>query len=230
MSANSAHLAHHFDDAEQQFTAARLGMWAFLATEVLFFGGLFAGYTVYRYWYPDAFEVGSHRLDVWLGGINTAVLLTSSLTMALAVRAAQTNDSRGTVQFLGWTIVLGSVFLGIKGYEYYHKFEERLVPGPSFSLGASHNGTAAEDVATETPTRSVDPRQVELFFSFYFAMTGLHAVHMVIGIGVLAVLVLKARRGTFSSAYYTPIEMSGLYWHFVDIVWVFLFPLLYLIR
>jgi cytochrome c oxidase subunit 3 len=225
MIANSSHLAHHFDDAEQQFTAARLGMWAFLATEVLFFGGLFAGYTVYRFWYPDAFEEGSHRLDVWLGAINTAVLLTSSLTMALAVRAAQTNDTPEIVRFLAWTIVLGSLFLGIKGYEYFHKFQENLVPGPAFSLGESHRSTTAD-----VPTEEVNPGHVELFFSFYFAMTGLHAVHMVIGIGILIVLLVAARRETFSAGYYTPLEMSGLYWHFVDIVWVFLFPLLYLIR
>jgi cytochrome c oxidase subunit 3 len=226
MTATSTQLAHHFDDAEQQFTAARLGMWAFLATEVLFFGGLFAGYTVYRFWYPDAFEYGSHHLDVWLGTINTAVLLTSSLTMALAVRAAQINDSPGIVRSLVWTIVLGSVFLGIKGYEYYHKFQEHLVPGPSFSLIDSHGASRAASASDE----QVHPGHVELFFSFYFAMTGLHAVHMVIGLGILAGLMFAARRATFSSDYYTPIEMSGLYWHFVDIVWVFLFPLLYLIR
>jgi cytochrome c oxidase subunit 3 len=245
MSTTTAHLAHHFDDADQQYDAASLGMWLFLATEVLFFGGLFAGYAMYRFWYPDAFATGSHRLDLWLGAINTAVLLTSSLTMALAVHAAQTSDRRGTVQFLGWTILLGSVFLGVKAYEYHHKFVEHLVPGRSFSLTAGHEAndevrmTNDEGQSTESairhssfdiPALPLDPGHVELFFSFYFAMTGLHATHMVIGIAILGVLLVAARRGAFSADYFTPIEMTGLYWHFVDIVWVFLFPLLYLIR
>ena len=224
MSTASAHLAHHFDDIEQQTDAATLGMWLFLSTEVLFFGGMFAGYSLYRFWYPHAFEVGSHMLDIWLGAINTMVLLTSSLTMALAVHAAQSNDSRGTAKFLGWTILLGSVFLGIKAYEYTHKFEEHLVPGTSFSITEAAHHLPAEMV------RDVNPDHVQLFFSFYFAMTGLHATHMVIGIAILGVLVWMARREKFSSAYYTPVELTGLYWHFVDIVWVFLFPLLYLIR
>jgi cytochrome c oxidase subunit III len=224
MSVATAHLAHHFDDARQQNDAATIGMWLFLATEVLFFGGMFAGYTLYRYWYPEAFEIGSHRLDWLLGSFNTAVLLTSSLTMALAVHAAQSNDNRGTVKFLAWTMLLGSVFLGVKAYEYHHKFVEHLVPGRYFSLSAGHDALAAE----HDPT--VPEGNVELFFSFYFAMTGVHALHMVIGIAVLAVLLVAARRNTFSDKYFTPVENTGLYWHFVDIVWVFLFPLLYLIR
>jgi cytochrome c oxidase subunit III len=230
MTATATHLAHHFDDSDQQFEAASLGMWVFLATEVLFFGGLFAGYSLYRYWYPAEFELGSHQLDFWLGTTNTAVLLTSSLTMALAVHAAQTNDRSGLVRFLTATIVLGSVFLGIKSYEYYHKFEERLVPGRSFSLSEAHvhqTNVGPRGDATET---NIIPRHVELFFSFYFAMTGVHAAHMVIGIAVLFVLLAAARRGVFTSEYFTPVENTGLYWHFVDIVWVFLFPLLYLIR
>jgi cytochrome c oxidase subunit 3 len=234
MSVSATHVAHHFDDAEQQYTAAGLGMWLFLATEVLFFGGLFCGYAQYRYWHPAEFAAGSHRLDLWLGTTNTAVLLTSSLTMALAVHAAQTNDRRGTVRFLALTMLLGSVFLGIKAYEYNHKFHEHLVPGRSFRLHASH-GSASESESTgaaATPTASgnVDEAPVELFFSFYFGMTGLHALHMVIGVAILGVLLAAAHRGAYSAAYFTPVEMTGLYWHFVDIVWVFLFPLLYLIR
>jgi cytochrome c oxidase subunit 3 len=234
MTAEAAHVAHHFDDAEQQYTAANLGMWLFLATEILFFGGLFAGYAQYRFSYPAEFAAGSLHLDVRLGAINTAVLLTSSLTMALAVRAAQTNDCRGTVRLLAVTIVLGSVFLGIKAYEYYHKYEQHLIPGSSFTLSTPHgDGNTAS--APDTPrvaadASEIDEGPVEIFFSFYFAMTGLHAVHMVIGVAVLGVLLAAARRGAFSSDYFTPVEMSGLYWHFVDIVWVFLFPLLYLIR
>jgi cytochrome c oxidase subunit III len=229
MSATTTHLAHHFDDAEQQFDAAGLGMWAFLATEVLFFGGLFLGYSLYRFWYPAAFELGSHQLDVWLGSINTAVLLASSLTMALAVHAAETDDRPGIVRFLIATILLGSVFLGIKAYEYHHKFEEHLVPGRSFVMPTEHGGESGNMSPAEV-IKEIKPGHVELFFSFYFVMTGVHAAHMVIGIGILLVLLTAARRGTFSGGYFTPIEMTGLYWHFVDIVWVFLFPLLYLIR
>jgi cytochrome c oxidase subunit 3 len=217
MSATTAHLAHHFDDAEQQFDAATLGMWLFLATEIMFFGGLFAGYAMYRYRWTEAFAAASHHLDHWLGAINTGVLLTSSLTMALAVRAAQTSDRRGTARLLGWTILLGSVFLGIKAFEYHHKFEEHLVPGRMFSFLVPEGMDFTEGNA-------------ELFFSFYFAMTGLHAAHMVIGIAILSILLVASRRGAFSAEYFTPVEMTGLYWHFVDIVWVFLFPLLYLIR
>jgi cytochrome c oxidase subunit III len=230
MSATTTHLAHHFDDAEQQFDAAGLGMWAFLATEVLFFGGLFLGYSLYRFWYPEAFEFGSHQLDIWLGTINTGVLLASSLTMALAVHAAETNDRPAIIRFLMATIVLGSVFLGIKAYEYHHKFAENLVPGRHFSveIGSDEQGGATSN--TTGTEKSIDPHHVELFFSFYFAMTGVHAAHMIIGIGILLVLLTSARRGAFSGEYFTPIEMTGLYWHFVDIVWVFLFPLLYLIR
>lgn len=192
-------------------------MWLFLVTEVMFFGGMFTGYTVYRVIHFPSFEEGSRRLDMMLGAINTGVLLTSSLTMALAVHAAQTNNRKGTIRFLIATILFGSVFLGIKSYEYWHKFETNLVPGYSFRLDSLHNPAA-------------DPSRVELFFSFYFAMTGVHALHMLIGIGLLCILIWQASRNAFSSGYFTPVEMTGLYWHFVDIIWVFLFPLLYLVE
>lgn len=214
MSADIEHhpqLAHHFDDIGQQKSAITLGMWLFLAQEVMFFGGLFMAYLTYRTWYPEAFTAGSHHLDITLGGINTAVLILSSLTMALAVRAAQVGNRRAIVAFLAFTIVLGSVFLGIKVVEYSHKIHDHLVPGPHFSF--------------EGPLA----RPVEIFFSLYFAMTGLHALHMVIGIGLLSVLVYLAAKGRFTPDYFSPVEISGLYWHFVDIVWIFLFPLLYLI-
>jgi cytochrome c oxidase subunit III len=230
-------VAHHFDDAEQQYVAAELGMWVFLATEVLFFGGAFCGYALYRYLYQAEFIAGSHRLDVSLGTINTAVLLTSSLTMVLAVHAAQMNRRGALVGFLFLTIVLGAAFLGVKGYEYHHKFEERLVPGRNFSFAHEQPGhesptsiQQAKQAGDAEKQANVNPRNVELFFSFYFAMTGLHALHMIIGIGVLGVLLVAAMRGAFTGGRFTPIEMTGLYWHFVDIVWVFLFPLLYLIR
>ncbi len=206
-------LLHHFDDADQQFEASTLGMWTFLITEIMFFGGLFLGYIVYRSLYPQAFAEASTLLDYRLGAINTAVLICSSLTMVLAVRAAQLGQRRQLIIFLMLTIVLGSSFLVNKGFEYSHKFHEHLVPGPNF--GPSHPLT--------------DPHHSQLFFSFYFGMTGLHALHMVIGIGILAVLVYQSWRGRFSSEYFAPVDITGLYWHFVDIVWIFLFPLLYLI-
>jgi cytochrome c oxidase subunit III len=203
--------AHQFENVEQQHEASWLGMWVFLATEVMFFGGMFTGYAFYRSGYPGAFAAGSNRLDVLLGAINTAVLIASSFTMALAVHAAQQGRRRAIVNCLLLTMLLGTVFLGIKSYEYYEKFVEHLVPGWNFSFEAPFERTA------------------EIFFSFYFAMTGMHALHMIIGIVLLAVIALKARRGRFSAEYYTPVELSGLYWHFVDLVWIFLFPLLYLV-
>jgi cytochrome c oxidase subunit 3 len=205
-------VAHHFDDAEQQREAATLGMWVFLATEVMFFGGLFTAYVAYRALYPDAFGHASDHLDVRLGTTNTAVLITSSLTMALAVRAAQVGEAPARiVRWLAATMALGSTFLVIKLFEYAHKFREGLLPGPTFTYAGP------------------DARQAELFFSLYFGMTGLHAVHMVIGLGLLGWLVREARRGRFGPAFHTPVENCGLYWHFVDIVWIFLFPLLYLV-
>jgi cytochrome c oxidase subunit 3 len=204
-------LRHHFDDMAQQFEASHLGMWIFLITEVMFFGGMFAGYSVYRTLYSAAWADTSQHMDVILGGFNTAVLIGSSLTMVLAVRAAQLGSNRLTAWFLFGTIALGSVFLIVKVFEYGHKWEERLVPGPYFQY--------AEPYAD----------QAQLFFSFYFAMTGMHALHMIVGIAMLLVLVYMARKNRFSSEWYTPVEMIGLYWHFVDIVWIFLFPLLYLI-
>jgi len=209
--AGSTALAHQFDDLEQQQEASIFGMWIFLVTEVMFFGGMFAGYTVYRYRFHEAFEAASNRLDLVLGTVNTAVLILSSLTMAMAVHAAQVNKRRQLVAFLILTMALGSVFLGIKAVEYHHKFEEHLVPGPLFQFAGPQ------------------PEHAPLFFSFYFAMTGFHALHMVIGVGLLAVILWKAQKGRFSSEYYNPVEVSGLYWHFVDIVWIFLFPLLYLV-
>jgi len=204
-------LAHHFDDLAQQKEAATLGMWVFLVTEVLFFGGLFATYSVYRSWYPEAFAAASHEMVVWAGTLNTVVLITSSLTMALAVHAAQLGERRRLLLFLVLTMALGAAFLGVKAFEYYTEFHEHHVPGISFQFEAKYF------------------RHAQLFFSLYFVMTGLHALHMIIGLGVMAVMLWWAWRGIISKEYYGPIEVSGLYWHFVDIVWIFLFPLLYLI-
>ena len=212
--ASPAHpaLAHHFDNLDQQQEAASLGMWVFLLTEILFFGALFLVYTVYRTWYPAAFAAASHHLDIPLGSVNTAVLIGSSLTMALAVHAAQLNSRKGIMLFLILTMILGGVFLGIKGLEYSHKFHEHLIPGPAFQF-------AQPELL----------RPAQIFFSLYFVMTGLHAAHMIIGMGLMVWMLLWAYNGTLGDGYYSPVEVVGLYWHFVDIVWIFLFPLLYLI-
>ena len=205
-------LAHHFDSMAQQSEATTLGMWVFLVTEVLFFGGLFATYMVYRSQFPEAFAAASHELDVTLGTINTVVLITSSLTMALAVHAAQMGQRKLLMTFLILTMILGGVFLGIKSLEYYHKFAEHHVPGADFHF-----------------VEETYAQHAQIFFSLYFVMTGLHAIHMIIGIGIMLVMLWWSWNGTITEEYSSPIEISGLYWHFVDIVWIFLFPLLYLI-
>jgi cytochrome c oxidase subunit 3 len=206
-----AGLAHQFEDLEQQTDASTFGMWVFLLTEIMFFGGLFAGYAVYRSAYPDAFSEGSRHLHVLLGGVNTAVLIFSSLTMALAVRAAQLGKNKAAANYMIATLVLGTVFLVIKGFEYHHKYVEGHIPGPGFVFDGPNSGP------------------VQMFFCFYFVMTGMHALHMVIGAGLLIYFIVQARQGRYTPTYYGPVEVMGLYWHFVDIVWIFLFPLLYLI-
>jgi cytochrome c oxidase subunit III len=222
LSAEHSTLAHHFANLEQQQDASRLGMWTFLLTEVMLFGAVLTGYAVFRAAYPGEFAEASKHLSIVLGGLNTAVLLGSSLTMALAVRAAQTGGRRGTVVFLLATIGLGLVFLGIKAVEWTTDYHEGLIPGIRFDE-AKWEGVKSKD---GTP---LDVGRVKLFFFLYFALTGLHALHMVIGLSVLLVLAGKAGRGRYGPQYYTPVELAGLYWHFVDIVWIFLFPLLYLI-
>lgn len=204
-------LAHHFKSFAQQQEASYLGMWIFLVQEVMFFGGVFTAYIVYRTASPRAFALGSNTLDIKLGAINTAVLIGSSLTMALAVWAAQTGRRKAIVVFILLTIILGGAFLGIKSVEYSHKWHEHHVPGPNFHWeGAESNS-------------------VHMFFNLYFVMTGLHAIHMIVGMGILAVAAVWAWRGAFTPENHNLIEGLGLYWHFVDIVWIFLFPLLYLL-
>ncbi|HET9833958.1 MAG TPA: cytochrome c oxidase subunit 3 family protein [Vicinamibacterales bacterium] len=204
-------LAHQFEDLDQQREVASLGMWLFLVTEILFFGGLFLVYSVYRGWYPEAFAASSHELVVWAGTLNTVVLITSSLTVVLAVHAAHTGHRRALVALLVATIFLGCVFLGVKAFEYRTEYLEHHIPGMGFQFEAKYFLHA------------------QIFFSLYFIMTGLHALHMIIGLGIMSVMVWMSWRGTITPEYYNPIEVSGLYWHFVDIVWIFLFPLLYLI-
>jgi cytochrome c oxidase subunit 3 len=215
-------VAHHFADLEQQRSAHTLGIWLFLASEVLFFGGLFTAYTMMRYSHPAGFVQGSQRLDQYLGGTNTAVLLTSSLTMALAVWSAQRADRRLLQLFLGLTLALGATFLVIKFYEWSLEYHEGLLPGRWFAPTEEGEGTS------DLPHPAL--KGMQLFFVFYFTITGLHALHMIVGIGVLSVQLTLASRGSFGTADYTPIEVAGLYWHFVDIVWIFVFPLLYLLR
>ncbi len=229
--------AHQFEDLEQQRETCTLGMWAFLATEVMFFGGLFTGFLVYRFTSHEAFMRGSHQLNVWLGFLNTFVLLTSSLTVALAVHAGQLGDRRLQVRYLLATLALAFVFLGVKAVEYTEEYHKHLVPGLNFStyaLGLDEpSGPRPPSIANaqQKPLSGNDftAARSEMFFVFYFFMTGLHAIHIVIGIGVFAVITRMAARGRFTPESHLPLELSGLYWHFVDIVWVFLFPLLYLI-
>ncbi len=210
MAERSIYLAEHFETLPQQRQAALLGMWTFLATEVLFFGALFLGYTVYRHADPSAFaEAGRHTLLVY-GTVNTAILLTSSLTMALALHAIQEGKQRPMVLLLLLTACLGACFLVLKGFEYREDILEDLLPGKHFSAKL--------------------PLRAEMFWVFYWAMTGLHAIHVTVGVGLLGVMALLGSRGKYNAGYHTPVEISGLYWHFVDVVWIFLYPLLYLVH
>jgi cytochrome c oxidase subunit 3 len=219
-----AYVEQQFEDIEQQTHTATLGMWAFLATEVLFFGVLFTSYTVYRTRWPEAFRHGSEDLKLWIGGINTAVLLTSSLFMALAVRAAARGENNLVITFLAITIFFGVAFLGFKALEYTLETQEHLVPGINFT-------TIPPDELSKPPSQQHPrPEKERLFMLFYFIMTGFHAIHMLVGIGVLSVLIILTHRRHYSPEYHNPIEIAGLYWHFVDIVWVFLYPVLYLLR
>lgn len=234
--ASTPYLQHHFDSYDQQREATSLGMWMFLVTEVMFFGGLFVAYVIYRMYYPASARIGSHELDITLGAVNTAILIGSSLTMAMAVKMAQLGKRKAIVGFLLATVVLGSAFLGIKYVEYSHKIHEHHYPGTfagySFEFDGEELAHAAQE-ANIDPTKldelGVNEGTVRYFFSLYFCMTGLHALHMVIGIAILLILCIPAWKGVFSWDYHNPVEVTGLYWHFVDIVWIFLFPLLYLL-
>jgi cytochrome c oxidase subunit 3 len=203
-------VVEQFDDMPQQQEASTLGMWTFLATEVLFFGGMFLSYIIYRYAYPVAFAEASKHTIILYGTINTAILLTSSLTMALAVHAAQAGRNKALLGFLLITIFFACCFLVVKGLEYHEDLDEHLWPGNHFRPGL--------------------PAQAQIFWFLYWAMTGLHALHVTIGVVVLSVIAWMAAQRRFSEYYYNPVDISGLYWHFVDIVWIWLYPLLYLIH
>ncbi|MFO0788861.1 MAG: cytochrome c oxidase subunit 3 [Pirellulales bacterium] len=213
-------LQEQFRDFAHQTDTARLGMWLFLATEVMFFGALFVAFGVYRYLYPAAFELASSRLNWQIGTINTLVLLASSFTMVLAVHYARLGNARKIANCLLLTGALGTLFLVLKGYEYYIDYRENLIPGWRFD--------PLEWTAAANDNADLRPGNVELFLILYWVMTLIHAVHLTIGIALMLLLAGMALRGRFSTEYYTPVDVAGLYWHFVDVVWIFLLPLLYL--
>jgi cytochrome c oxidase subunit III len=231
-----------FKTLEQQKDSANLGMWIFLVTEVMFFGGIMLVYTLNRHVYFPAFAMGSNTLSLKLGGINTLVLLASSFTMAMAVWSAQVGKKQLISMFLVLTVLLGFVFFGIKYVEYAQKFHHHLVPGRSFDISyCSNNPDKCSDISAEEmeverdllkKTLALDPdlnAHAQLYYSAYFGMTGLHALHMIIGAGLLFWLLKNSLTGIYTPQWNTPVDTVGLYWHFVDIVWIFLFPLLYLI-
>jgi cytochrome c oxidase subunit 3 len=236
------HVAHQFDDADQQKDAVTLGMWAFLATEVLFFGGIIGAYVIYRHAFFAEFRWGSLRMEESLGVLNTFILLTSSLTVALAVRAAAMSQRKFMVAMLLVTMVLGAAFVVVKGFEYKAEYDHGLMPAINWDPvgGLTHTAEHYESIGKPEKAaeyrkaleefRQIDPNRAQMFFVFYFVMTMIHATHMVVGLGVFAVLAYKGWRGKYDADYHNPVEMGGLYWHFVDIVWIFLLPLLYLIR
>lgn len=274
---HDAHVAHHFDGPQHQFDSGKLGIWAFLGQEVLFFSALFVAYIVFRYNHPEVFAYAHKYLDVKYGAINTIVLIFSSLSAAWAVRAAQKNQNKLLIACLATTILCACGFLGIKYIEYKHKFHIGTVYGCKFSpsetpdgtridwpkakagqcaaLGASEariiketplpvskGGTAAEPGSAEALAAiaeadkhsshysTLPPPNTSMFFSIYFAMTGLHGIHVLVGIGVFIWLLVRACKGHFSEAYYGPVDFAALYWHIVDLIWIYLFPLLYLIH
>ncbi len=245
-------VAHHFNNMGQQQSTVRLGMWLFLVTEVLFFGGAFCAYTAYRIWYPKDFEAGSAALNVGIASVNTFLLLTSSLTITLAIRAAYTSNRKGLIRNLILTTLLGAVFLGLKAREYQLDYVEGLIPG-----NTALTAEAAENVIKEkaknpeylvnnfnenlkvvlhhNPTfkgeagKDYDPNRVQLFFMFYYGITGLHVLHMLVGLGLLTWQIILAYMGFFDfKSRYIYVETLSLYWHFVDMVWMFVLPLLYL--
>jgi cytochrome c oxidase subunit III len=213
-------LLHHFATEEQQRDASNLGMWVFLGTEVMFFGGMFCAYLIYRLKYFGDFGAASKTLNAGLGATNTAVLICSSLTVVLAVWAAQTARRTLLIGSLILTLILGCAFLGIKADEYAEKFEKHHVPGASFQFNETIPGH---------PDQHANPAHAQIYFALYFIMTGLHALHMIIGLGIFTWLLVMAWKGRFTPEYNTPVEIGGLYWHFVDLIWIYLFPLLYLI-
>jgi cytochrome c oxidase subunit III len=262
--AHPPHLAHHFDSPRQQSESSKLGMWLFLSTELLLFGGLFCAYAVYRSNHPEVFIYAHRYLDKTLGAVNTAILICSSFTVAWAVRCAQRGRNRAVVVLLALTILCAFGFLGIKGVEYERKWKEGLLWGrhyrPHVEQGEALRPAAGATLPTPAPARKGDeastialapagpgglapgpdapvdghagevPENVQTFFAVYFAMTGLHGLHVIAGMVLLAIMAVRARRGEFGPDYFAPVDLAGLYWHLVDLIWIYLFPLLYLIH
>ena len=219
------YLRHHFATVEQQRETVSFGMWLFLLTEIMFFGGLFMAYLLYRNWYYEAFVSGSNTLSIPLGTTNTAVLIFSSFTMAMGVYSAETRNRKRLITYLLLTIVLGTVFLGIKAVEYHAKYVEHHIPGANFSVEDFVHPSDPRD----RPLAPDMAQHAQIYFFLYFAMTGMHALHMIIGVSILLALLYRAYQGAYVNGHSSTIDNFGLYWHFVDIVWIFLFPLLYLI-
>jgi cytochrome c oxidase subunit 3 len=226
-----AYQRHHFESVEQQFDTTNFAMWLFLLTEVMFFGGLFTAYLILRNWYYPAFVAGSHQLNIGWGTANTAVLITSSFTMAMGVWNAEMKRKGGLLLCLWLTFFLGLVFLGIKTIEYHEKWEKHHIPGIRYSLKSFVDPASDPDIAQygDKPLAADMAAKTELYFFLYFAMTGMHALHMIIGIAILGFMIVRAKQGAYTTGHVTFVENFGLYWHFVDIIWIFLFPLLYLI-
>lgn len=223
---------HHFASMEQQVDTTSFAMWLFLLTEIMFFGGLFCSYLIFRNWYYPAFVVGSHQLSIMWGTLNTGVLITSSFTMAMGVWCAEMRKKSALVLCLVLTFVLGLVFLGIKGIEYHEKWVKHHVPSFHYSTKSFTDPASDKEVYSEYHDKALMPdmaRHTEIYFGLYFAMTGMHALHMIIGICILGFMIFRARAGGYTTGHITFVENFGLYWHFVDIIWIFLFPLLYLI-
>ncbi len=210
-----SHLQHHFVTSEQQFDASKMGMWLFLITEILLFSGMFVAYTVYRVWHPEVFDQAAELLDWRLGGLNTLVLLASSFTVALGIHHIQTDNRKGLILNIIITLLCAATFMVVKYFEYTGKFAHGIFPGAHYH---PHEGFTQYDIP-----------YAPQFFSIYFVMTGIHGFHVLVGMGLFTWLLIRARKGHFNSEYYTPVELTGLYWHLVDIIWIFLFPLLYLI-
>jgi cytochrome c oxidase subunit III len=208
--AEHSHVAHHFKDAAHQFETAKQGIWLFMVTEILMFGGLFVAYAIYHNMYPEMFAEGASHLNWKMGFFNTLVLIFSSFTMALGIYFLQINEQKKAVMSLAITVLCGAIFMVVKYFEYTHKIHLGLLPGKFF---------AGEAVASNLP----------LYFSFYFCMTGLHGLHVLIGMGLIVWVMIRAMKGEFGPEYYTPVEGVGIFWHIVDLIWIYLFPILYLI-
>jgi cytochrome c oxidase subunit 3 len=224
---------HHFETTAQQFDATNFAMWIFLLTEIMFFGGLFMAYLLFRNWYYPAFVAASHQLDIFWGTLNTLLLIISSFTMAMGVWSAEMGKRTLLIVFLCLTWVLGVGFLGVKTIEYSEKIEKHHVPGFHYSISSFTNPASDVEVHKKYPNDEPLPydmaQKTEVYFFLYFAMTGMHAVHMIIGIAILTFMIFRAKAGAYTTGHVTYVENFGLYWHFVDIIWIFLFPLLYLI-